>query len=65
MKLGLLRRLDVFGLSLPTRERELKPTTYKELASKRKSLPTRERELKLLRLAALPPLADVAPYTGA
>ena len=37
------------GLSLPTRERELKQRLFASLPARVRSLPTRERELKLPR----------------
>ena len=40
------------GVSLPTRERELKPDPVEEVRKHWRSLPTRERELKLNLLEA-------------
>ena len=52
-------------MSLPTRERELKPATMDTPAARDRSLPTRERELKLRIIEVLGDLREVAPYTGA
>ena len=46
MKLTSVILLFFIGVSLPTRERELKSYYYDCLRSHNKSLPTRERELK-------------------
>ena len=47
--------------SLPTRERELKPTDVGEISVSALSLPTRERELKRLLLARAGPLGRRSP----
>ena len=53
-------------MSLPSRERELKPAGTKLLDEDEvKSLPSRERELKLRLDHLAEGIVDVAPFTGA
>ncbi len=52
-------------MSLPSRERELKPSTAFAIISHPASLPSRERELKRYVIVDEAHLVNVAPFTGA
>ena len=57
--------MAVAARSLPTRERELKPSVGGEEGGAPRSLPTRERELKHVHADPAGRCDLVAPYTGA
>ena len=57
--------LPCVALSLPLRERELKPNTRCSGELTKASLPLRERELKLSRVGERRGALKVAPFTGA